>query len=142
MAAFNKFQDFSEQLSEGIHNFASHTFKLALTNSAPSAANTVLADITQITAANGYPAGGTAIGSVTCTESAGTTTIAGNKVTFTASGGSVGPFRYVVMYNDTSTSDNLVGWWDYGSAVTLAAAETFDVKPSNVDTGGTILTVA
>ena len=142
MATFNKFNDFAEQDAKGVHAFGTHTYKIALTNTAPSAANTVLADITQITAANGYTAGGTAIASMAVSESGGVATISGNSVTFTAAGGSIGPFRYGVMHNDSATSpaDALVGWWDYGSSITLADTETFEWKPSNVSTGGTILT--
>jgi hypothetical protein len=137
MATFNKFQDFSQQLAEGKQNFGTDAFKVALSNSAPVATNTVLADITQITAANGYTSGGTAT-TVTVSETSGTTTVSGTQVVFTASGGSIGPFRYVVLYNDTTTSPSkpLVGWWDYGSpGVTLADTETFTVKFSNTSPG-------
>lgn len=142
MATFNKFQDFSEQLAKGIHVFGTHTFKLALTNSAPVATNTVLADITQIANGNGYTTGGETV-TVTISETTGTTTVAGDAVTWTATG-AMGPFRYYVLYNDTATSpaDALVGWWDHGGAVTLAASETFTVNFNNDATAGTILTVA
>lgn len=142
MATFNKFQDFSEQLAKGIHVFGTHTFKLVLTNSAPVATNTVLADITQIANGNGYTTGGETV-TVTISETTGTTTVAGDSVTWTATG-SMGPFRYYVIYNDSATSpaDALVGWWDHGAAVTLAAAETFTVKFNNTDTAGTIMTLA
>jgi len=143
MASANKFNDFSEQLARGVHNFGSHTFKVALTNTAPSAANTILANITQIAAGNGYTAGGAAIPNVGVAEASGTTTIDGDKVTWTATGGSMAAFRYVVMYNDTATSpaDALVAWWDYGSSLTLAVGESFEFKPSNADTDGAIMTV-
>ena len=137
MATFNKFQDFSEQLVDGYQNFATDTYKVALTNTAPVATNTVFANITEIAAGNGYTAGGTAT-TISISESSGTTTVSGTQVVFTASGGSIGPFRYVVLYNDTtSTPVNkpLVGWWDYGSAVTLADTETFTVKFSNTSPG-------
>ncbi len=141
MATFNKFQDFSEQLIRGIHDFDAHTFKVYLTNTAPSAsADAVKADLAEISAGNGYTAGGTAT-TITVAETTGTTTVSGTQVVFTASGGSIGPFQYVVLYNDTSASDNLIGWWDYGSAVTLADTETFTWKPSNTSPGA-ILTLA
>lgn len=137
MAAFNKFNDFSEQLTNGTQNFASDTYKVALSNTAPTASNAALADITQISAGNGYTSGGTAT-TVAVSETSGTTTVTGTQVVFTASGGSIGPFRYVVLYNDTtSTPVNkpLVGWWDYGSSITLADGETFTIKFSNTSPG-------
>lgn len=142
MATYNKFQDFSEQLVRGVHDWDAHTFKVALTNTAPVATNTILADITQISGTNGYTPGGSAT-TITVSETAGTTTVNGTQVVFTASGGSMGPFRYYVLYNDTATSpaDALIGWWDHGSAVTLADTETFTVKFSNT-TPGAIFTLA
>jgi len=88
----------------------------------------VLANITQISAGNGYTTGGTATSMSTSTSS-GTAKVTGTDVVFTASGGSVGPFRYAVLYNDTPSSpaDPLMAWWDYGSSVTLADTETFTV---------------
>ena len=142
MATQNKFQDFAEQLEKGVHNFATHTFKVALTNSAPVATNTILADITQISGTNGYTTGGTAT-TVTTSESSGTMTVSGTQVVFTASGGSMGPFRYAVLYNDSATSpaDALISWADYGSGITLADTETFTVKFNNASPG-TIHTLA
>jgi hypothetical protein len=142
MASYNKFNDFSEQLVEGVHDFGANTFKVALSNSAPIASNTVLADITQISGTNGYTTGGTAT-TISLSETSGTTTVNGTEVVFTASGGSVGPFRYVVLYNDSATSplDALVAWWDYGSSITLADGETFTVKFSNASPGA-IFTLA
>ncbi len=142
MASYNKFNDFSEQLVEGVHDFGANTYKVALSNSAPIAANSVLADITQISGTNGYTTGGTAT-TISLSETGGTTTVNGTQVVFTASGGSMGPFRYIVLYNDSSTSplDALVAWWDYGSGITLADGETFTVKFSNT-TPGAIFTLA
>lgn len=140
MATYNKFQDFSEQLVIGTHDLDGHTFKVMLTNSAPVATNTIKANLTEISAGNGYTAGGTAT-TIAVSETTGTTTVTGTQVVFTASGGSIGPFQYAVLYNDTSASDNLVAWWDYGSAVTLADGETFTVKFSNASPG-TIFTLA
>lgn len=127
MAAFNKFQDFVEQLCKGIHqcHAAGHTFKIALTNSAPVATNTIFANITEITSGNGYTAGGTDIQN-DLAEVTGTATCSAVDVTITASGGSIGPFRYAVVYNDTATSpaDALIGYWDGGSNITLANGES------------------
>lgn len=138
MATFNKFNDFSEQLARGTQNFASDTYKVALSNVAPTAANAALADITQISAGSGYASGGTAT-TISISETSGTTTVSGTQVVFTASGGTIGPFRYVVLYNDTTTTPvnkPLVGWWDYGSpGVTLQDTETFTVKFSNTSPG-------
>lgn len=136
MATFNKFQDFSEQLTKGLQNFGTDTYKVMLSNSAPLATNTVKADITEISAGNGYTAGGTAT-TIAVSETGGTTTVTGTSVTFTASGGSIGPFRYVVLYNDTTASPAkpLVGWWDYGSSVTLASSDYFTVSFSNASPG-------
>lgn len=128
MAAYNKFQQFIEDQFEGVHDWDAHTFKVMLTNVAPSASNAVKADLTEIAAGNGYTAGGTAT-TITTSETSGTFKAVGTDVVFTASGGSIGPFRYAVLYNDTPTSpaDPLVGYWDYGSSITLAALETFTV---------------
>lgn len=141
MAAYNKFQDFTEQLNRGVHNFGVNTFKVALTNSAPVATNTVLADITQISAANGYTAGGN-VTTVTLSETAGTTTVQGTQVVFTATGGSMGTFRYWVLYNDSATSpaDALIAWWDNGATVSLTDGESFTIKFNNVSPG-TIFTL-
>lgn len=140
MAVYNKFNQFTKDLIDGKHNFGSNVFKVMLTNSAPVATNSVKADITEITAANGYTAGGTA---TTITESvaSGVAKVVGSNVVFTATGGSIGPFQYAVLYNDTQAVPvkPLVAWWDYGSAVTLAATETLTVA---FDATNGIFTVA
>lgn len=130
MAAFNKFQAFVENVAEGVHNFASHTMKVMLTNSAPVATNSVKADLTEIGSGNGYTAGGNSASVSSSAQSSGTyKLVLADPATWTASGGSIGPFRYAVLYNDTPTSpaDPLIGWWDYGSSITLASGETFTV---------------
>lgn len=139
MATFNKFQDFAEQLGKGIHQLhaAGHTLKVYLSNATPDAAlDAVKADLAEITDEHGYPAGGTDVQN-DYTESGGTGTLTGVDVVFTASGGSFGPFRYAVLYNDTAASDNLIGWWDYGSSISCNTGETF-----TVNFGASILTVA
>lgn len=129
MVAYNKFNNFVEDLGRGVHQLhaAGHTLKIYLTNTAPNATtHTVKADLAEITAANGYPAGGTDVQN-DYTETGGVGTCTGVDVVWTASGGSFGPFRYVVLYNDTPTSpaDPLIGWWDYGSSISINDTETF-----------------
>ena len=132
MAAYNKFQDYVEQVNKAVHNWSTHTFKAAFSNSAPVATNTVLADITQIATAGGYTGGaggGVALDGVTLSEASGTAKVTITDEVFTATGASVGPFRYIAIYNDSATSpaDALVCWFDYGSPITLADTETFTI---------------
>lgn len=96
-----------------------------LTNTAPSASNAVKTDITEISAGNGYTAGGTAATISSSAQTSGTYKLVLADVTITASGGSIGPFRYVVLYNDTAANDELIGYWDYGTSVTLASGDMF-----------------
>lgn len=133
MATFNKFNSFVEALSEKTHNLGADTLKIALTNTAPAAANTQLTDITQIAAGNGYTTGGEAVTITSSAQTSGTYKLIGNDVTFTASGGAMATFQYAVLYNDTATNDELIGYWDYGSAVNLASGESFtlDFDPTN-----------
>ncbi len=145
MATFNKFLDFSEQLSRGVHDFDANTFKVALTNTLPVNTQASLDTVTNNPAptnANGYTAGGTAT-TISISETSGTTTVSGTQVVFTASGGTLGPFRYAILYNDSATSpaDALIGWWDYASSITLNDTETFTVKFSNTSPGA-IFTLA
>ena len=132
MAAYNKFQDYAEQLNRAVHNWATHTFKAAFTNTAPVATNAALADLTQISSGGGYTAGaggGFALDTVTLSETTGTAKVTIADEVFTATGASVGPLRYVPIYNDTASSpaDALVCWYDYGSSITLADTETFTI---------------
>jgi len=135
MAAYTKFHDYAEQKNRAVHNWGSHTFKLALSNTAPSQGNSILTDITQISAGNGYTAGGAALTGVSISETSGTVTVQANQVTFTASGGAIAAFRYYVLYNDTAASDNLVAFWDHGAAVNLADGDSFVVKFNNASPG-------
>lgn len=128
MATYVKFEAFVEnQLISGV-DWNADTFKIALSNSAPNAATAdFFNDITEISAGNGYTAGGTAT-TITVTRSGGTAKVAGTDVVFTATG-AVGPFRYVILYKDTGTAATspLVAYWDYGSSISLANGETFTV---------------
>jgi hypothetical protein len=138
MATFNKFNSFSEAVAEKVHNLGADTLKIMLTNSAPLATNTVKANLTDISAGNGYTAGGTAVTITASSQTSGLYKLVGSDVVFTASGGSIGPFRYATLYNDTATNDELIGWWDYGSSITLLTGETLTV---DLDASNGILTI-
>ena len=128
MAAFSKFNSFVEALAEKVHNLGSDTLKVLLTNTAPVATNSVKADLTEISAGNGYTAGGNTASVTSSAQTSGTyKLVLGDPATWTATGGSIGPFRYAVLYNDTATNDELIGYWDYGSSITLASGESFAV---------------
>ena len=133
MAAYNKFNQFAEDLAEGVHNLASDTLKVMLTNVAPVATNSQKSDLTEIAAGNGYSAGGSAVTVTGHAQSSGTFTLIGSDVVFTASGGAIAQFQYAVIYNDTEANDKLIGWWDNGSAIDLADGEsvTIDFDPTN-----------
>lgn len=126
MATFNKFNAFVEHIAEGVHNLQSNQLVVALTNTAPTAANAVLADITQITYTN---LSSRNITTTSSSQTSGLYKLVLTDLTLTATGGSVGPFRYVVIYNDTPTSpaDPLIGFYDYGSALTLASGESLTI---------------
>lgn len=134
MASYVKYQVFVEDLAEKVHNLGSDTLKIALTNTAPTVATDAgLADITEIAAGNGYTAGGTQATISSSAQTAGTYKLVLADVVFTASGGSIATFRYSVLYNDTAASDQLIAYWDYGSAVSLSDGESFtwDADPTN-----------
>jgi len=142
MAAFNKFNCFVEDVAEKVHNLASDTLKVMLTNVAPVNTNTIRSNLTEIAGGNGYTTGGNTAAQSSSAQSSGTyKLVLADPATWTASGGTIGPFRYAVLYNDTPTSpaDPLIGWWDYGSSVTLAAGETFTV---DFDPTSGVLTLA
>jgi hypothetical protein len=139
MAAFVKYEVFSENLAEKKHDLDADTLKLMLSNTAPNVAtHAVRADVTELSTANGYTSGGVDTQNAT-SRSGGTTSVTGVDVVITASGGSIGPFRYAILYNDTQTSpaDPLIGYWDYGSSITLADGESF-----TADFGSSMFTVA
>lgn len=141
MAAYTKYNIFVEDLGNKVHDIfgTNDTFKVMLSNTAPNVAtHAVRADVTELGTANGYTSGGIDIQNDS-TRSGGTVTETSVDVVWTASGGSIGPFRYVIMYNDTPTSpaDPLIAYWDYGSSITLNDTETF-----TVDFGASLFTLA
>ena len=129
IGVINLFEDFKERWGKGIHQFHSggHTLKIYLTNNAPdAAADSIKADLVGITEENGYAPADI---QNDYTESGGVGTLTGVDVTFEAQGGSFGPFRYAILYNDTPTSpaDPLIGWYDFGSEITCLDTQTFKV---------------
>lgn len=134
MATYNKFHAFVEALSEKVHNLGSDTLKVYLTNNTPdAAADAVFADLAEITPGNGYTAGGNTATQTSSSQTGGIyKLVLADPATWVATGGSIGPFRYAVLYNATTASGNLIGWWDYGTSITLGAGDTFavDFDPS------------
>ncbi len=128
-ATFNKFQDFIEQIGKAEHQLhaAGHAYKAMLTNEQPLVGDTVKGDMAEISMVNetNHGAGGADIEN-DYTEAAGQGTLTGVDKVFEASGGTVGPFQFVVIYN-TNAGVYLVCWFDYGSAITLQDGETFTV---------------
>ena len=138
MATFNKFNSFITAVATGTHaaflNADTDVVKVYLSNAAPSASLDLLkADIAEITNQNGYTAPVDVQNAAT--QTGGTITVTSTDVTITATG-AVGPFQYAVLYNDTAVNDPLIGWYDYGSPVTMANGETF-----LIDFGASLLTL-
>jgi hypothetical protein len=137
MVAYNKFQAFVENIAESVHDFQSDQLTVALTAAAnaPVATNTVLANLTEISYTNLSTRN---IVTSTSSQSAGTYSLVVNDLTLTSSGGTTGPFRYVVVYNDTPTSpaDPLICWFDNGSEITLSDGGQF-----TIDFGANLFTI-
>jgi hypothetical protein len=147
MATYNKFNSWPEYLCGAADLFGTggstaDMLIAYLSNAVPSAtADTVVADLAQISTGSGY-SGPVNLDNVG-TRTTGVLTVTAKSFTVTASGGSVGPFQYVAVADDTLASDPLVDWFDYGSAVTLASGETFSVLFNSAAVGaqGTLFTV-
>ena len=138
MATYNKFETFVGDLGLKVHNLNTDTLECYLSNATPSASlDSVKADLAEITNENGYAAPQDVTN--TYSETAGTGTLAGTDIVITAAGGTIGPFRYVVLQNTTPAAplDPLIAWWDYGSAITLNDGESF-----TIDFGASIATFA
>jgi hypothetical protein len=131
MASFNKFNQFVEDLAKGVHNFTSDstctvTVALCSAANAPVSTNSVLADLTQISYTN---LSSRVVTGITAEHTSGTVHFTATDLVLTASGGSVAAFQYIVLYNDdpTSPADPLIGWYNYGSALTLADGDTLTI---------------
>lgn len=130
MAIFNKFNSLAADLPNGVHNLSSGQLVVALTNTAPVAGNSVLADITQIDYTN---LSSRNITTTSSTQTAGTYSLVLQDLVLTASG-AVPEFRYVVIYNDTPAGDPLIAWYDYGSGVVMSENETFTIDFTEAQT--------
>ena len=132
-AALQVYNQFPEDLGKKVHNLATDVFKVALSNTAPDAADAVLADVAEIAAGNGYSAGGATVTTTSYEQTAGSAPLIVADVTVvTASGGTVGPFRYAIVYNSTAAGGPLIGYLDYGSNVTLGDTESLTLDASAI----------
>jgi len=144
MATYNKFDQFVEDLAEKVHNLGADALTVALTAAAnaPVAGNSVLADLTEITYTN---LSSRVITTNTSSQTTGTYTLSLVDLTISASGGAANPFRYVVVYNDTPAAplNPLIGWFDYGSDLTLQDGESLTIDfASDGGPNGNLLTLA
>ena len=124
MAVFNKFDSFVEAVAEKLHDLGADQLVIALSNVAPIATNTQLSNITQVAYTNLSTRNLTRTSS---SQTSGLYKLVIADITLTSTGGSTGPFRYITIYNDTSTNDLLIGWYDYGSSLTLNSGESLAV---------------
>jgi len=139
MAAFQKFHSFVEAVAESKHDLGSDTLKVILTNTSPNATDNIKSDISEIAAGNGYTTGGNTAAVVSSAQTSGVyKLVLSDPATWTASGGAMGTFRYAVLYNASAANNELIGYWDYGSAVTLADGDSFTV---DFDLNAGVLTI-
>ena len=134
-SSFFKFNSFTEAIAEKVHNLGADQLEVALTNTLPVNTNTQLSNITQITYTNLNARTVTVSGSA---QTAGVYKLSITDKTLTSTGGSTGPFRYVVLFNQTATNDELIGWYDYGSSITLGDGESLLL---NFDDANGVLTI-
>lgn len=125
MSNFVKVNSFIEAVHEKKHNLSSDTIKCMLTNTAGSATWTQKSDVTDLSTANGYTAGGATLSGIISSQASGVYYFICSDISWTASGGSIGPFRTAVFYNDTATNDEILGYIDWGYSLTVASGQTF-----------------
>jgi hypothetical protein len=130
MSSFNKFNAWVQNIGNGGIVLASDTCKVMLTNTLPVATNSLYADVSgvELASGNGYTTGGASVTAPSYVQTGGVALLTGTiaNPTWTATG-SMGPFRYAIIYDSTATTPlkPLIGWWDYGSSLTLTSAQTF-----------------
>lgn len=124
MATFTKVDKFVLNLGSKVFNLASDTLKVALTNTIPTVATAnQLSNITEISYTN---LSARTVTTTSFTQTSGTAKLVLADLVLTASG-AVGPFQYVVLYDDTASNDELIGFYDYGSALSLANGDSFTI---------------
>jgi hypothetical protein len=133
MPLINFFNCFLEDPGLKKHNLDSDSLKIALSNTLPLATNSILSDIVEISPGHGYTAGGIALTTVNYAQVSGIAKLTADNPIISASGGTIGPFQYLILYNDTSSTNALIGWYNYGSAFTIADGSSFSVNfdPTN-----------
>lgn len=124
---FHKFASFVADCARGVHDLGNDTLRVMLTNRAPAPEAKVKADIAEIMARSGYRAGGKKV-PVLLVDDEAAFRVHGEPLEFRADGGSLGPFRYAVLYNDTPPQGVLIGWWDYGESLSLGDGERMVLK--------------
>jgi len=134
MATFIKVDSFVEKLAEKVFNLGSDTLTVALTNTPHTASWSQLSDLTQISYAN---LSSRVITTTSSAQTSGVYKLVLADLAMTTSG-SVGPFQYVYVYDDTATNDELIGYLDYGTPLTLSAGLTFTV---DFDASAGIITI-
>lgn len=122
-------------MSKGGHNLQTAVLKCALTNTEPNAAsdtvwNTSVAP--EPASANGYTSGGNTLTTVSATTVSGNFTLVVDDSVFTASGGSIGPFQFAIIYN-SSASNKIIGYYDYSSSITLTSGSTLTVDADPIN---------
>ncbi len=137
MVAYSKVNQFIEDVFEKVHNCGADTFKVVLTNTAPSAASVTwtIGAFPAPAAANGYTAGGNTLSITSSAQTAGVYKRVLADSVFTATAGGIGPFRYAIVIN-TTAADKISGYYDYGSSITLSNAGdsfTVDFDPTTGD---------
>jgi len=133
--SFTKINSFVENLAEKLIDLSGAALTVALTNTGHTAAWDELADLTEVSYAN---CSSRVITVSTSAQTSGTYKLVCADLTLTASG-AVGPFQYIYIYDDGSTGDKLIGYYDYGSAVTMASGDTFKI---DFDGSAGVLTIA
>ena len=136
MASFTKINKFVEAVAEKVHNLGSDQLVIALTNTAHTSTWGQLSDLTEVAYTN---LSSRNITTTSSAQTAGTYNLTLTDLVLTSSGGTTGAFRYVYVYNDTATNDELVAYYDYGSAITLQDGDTLTI---DFDASNGFLTIA